>query len=227
MGVRGASGEMSFPLAWRCFRSYLSLHLSIYLSIRAPTPPPRPPPPPPPYRIEVLSQNISVNLPEVSENGLSDRMNEGRKAISIIKQETKTPKRQRGLPYMTSAKCPDFFTPPSHIQKSADFVPSVCFLGTPSPTHCRRHIWKPPKFRPTLHPRPLPRPTQPSGKSTAKSISIPQECIHFLAPPSILPSFLPSSARWKCPRQREGWEGWDWGLALSRSRKQSIHSPRQ
>ena len=34
--------------------------------------------------------------------------------------------------------------PPCHCNKSADFVPFDCFLGTPSPTHCRRHIWKPP-----------------------------------------------------------------------------------
>ena len=31
--------------------------------------------------------------------------------------------------------------PPCHCHRSADFVPSVCFLGTP--THCGRHIWKP------------------------------------------------------------------------------------
>ena len=37
---------------------------------------------------------------------------------------------RRGLPYMTSAKCWDFFTQ-CHVQKSADFVPSVCFFGDP------------------------------------------------------------------------------------------------
>ena len=39
------------------------------------------------------------------------------------------------LPYMMSAKCSDFFTPPPcHCHKSADFVPFVCFLGTPLTT---------------------------------------------------------------------------------------------
>ena len=28
-----------------------------------------------------------------------------------------------------------------------NLIPSVCFLGTPYPTHCRRHIWK--------HPNPI------------------------------------------------------------------------
>ena len=37
-----------------------------------------------------------------------------------------------GLPYMTSAKCSYFFTPPCHCYKSADFVPFVCFLGIPT-----------------------------------------------------------------------------------------------
>ena len=36
------------------------------------------------------------------------------------------------------------FLPPCHCHKSADFVPFVCFLGTPSPAHCGRYIWKPP-----------------------------------------------------------------------------------
>ena len=75
----------------------------------------------------------------------------------------------RGLPYMTSAKCSGFSTssPPCRCHKSADFVPFVCFLGTPPvavtnqlisfqpsaflgpppPTHCGRHIWKPPRRR--------------------------------------------------------------------------------
>ena len=35
--------------------------------------------------------------------------------------------------------------PHSHVHKSADFVSFICFLGTPPSTHCRRHIWKPPK----------------------------------------------------------------------------------
>ena len=40
----------------------------------------------------------------------------------------------RGLPYMTSAKFPEFFTlPPCHCHKSVDFVPFVCYLGTPLP----------------------------------------------------------------------------------------------
>ena len=45
-----------------------------------------------------------------------------------------SPQRLRGLPYMMSAKFSDFFTPPPcHCRKSADFVPIVCFLGTPHP----------------------------------------------------------------------------------------------
>ena len=38
-----------------------------------------------------------------------------------------------------------FFTSPHpcHCNKSADFVPFSCFLGTPSPTHIGRHLWKP------------------------------------------------------------------------------------
>ena len=52
--------------------------------------------------------------------------------------------RTRGLPYMTSAKFSYFLNPPCLCQKWADFVPFVCFSGTPSPTHCGRHIWKPP-----------------------------------------------------------------------------------
>ena len=55
-----------------------------------------------------------------------------------------------GLPYMTSAKYPDFFTPSASCHKSAD-VPFVCFLGTPPPTHCGRHIWKPPIYLSLLH----------------------------------------------------------------------------
>ena len=41
----------------------------------------------------------------------------------------------RRLPYMMSAKFSDCLTPPPpcHIQKSADFIPFVCFLGTPHP----------------------------------------------------------------------------------------------
>ena len=45
-------------------------------------------------------------------------------------------KRYQGmeLPFMTAAKFSDFFTPPPcHCRKSADFVPIVCFLGTPHP----------------------------------------------------------------------------------------------
>ena len=54
------------------------------------------------------------------------------------------------VPYLLmSTKCWDFLTPswlPCHIQKSADFVPFVCFLGTPlpGPSRCGRHIWKAP-----------------------------------------------------------------------------------
>ena len=51
----------------------------------------------------------------------------------------------RGLPVLTSAKLSYFLTPPPcHCHNSADFVSFVCFLGTSSPTHCKRHIWKPP-----------------------------------------------------------------------------------
>ena len=40
----------------------------------------------------------------------------------------------RGLPFMTSAKFPDFLTPPPcNVKKSADFVPFICFLVTPLP----------------------------------------------------------------------------------------------
>ena len=45
------------------------------------------------------------------------------------------------VPYLLmSTKCWDFLTPswlPCHIQKSADFVPFVCFLGTPLPLPVR------------------------------------------------------------------------------------------
>ena len=35
---------------------------------------------------------------------------------------------------MTSAKFPDILTPPPcNVKKSADFVPFICFLGTPLP----------------------------------------------------------------------------------------------
>ena len=38
------------------------------------------------------------------------------------------------------------FLPPlsCRVQKSADFVPFPCFLGTPSPLECGHHLWKPP-----------------------------------------------------------------------------------
>ena len=39
----------------------------------------------------------------------------------------------------------------SHGHKSADCVPFVCFLGTPSPTHCWHHIWKPPLGFPLVY----------------------------------------------------------------------------
>ena len=40
----------------------------------------------------------------------------------------------------------DPLPPPCHVQKSADFVPFICFLA-PSPLDCGRgrHVWKPPK----------------------------------------------------------------------------------
>ena len=48
-----------------------------------------------------------------------------------------------GAPIYDVRKMLGFFEPlpPSHVHKSADFVPFICFLGTPS--HCGRHIWKP------------------------------------------------------------------------------------
>ena len=41
----------------------------------------------------------------------------------------------RGLPYMTSAKLSDFWTPSPlcHIHNSCNLVPFICFLGTPLP----------------------------------------------------------------------------------------------
>ena len=36
------------------------------------------------------------------------------------------------------------FDPSCQIQNSRNLVPFVCFLGPPTPTHCGRHIWKPP-----------------------------------------------------------------------------------
>ena len=44
----------------------------------------------------------------------------------------------RGRPYMTSANFLDFWTPiPScQVYNSRNHVPFICFLGTPSPTHC-------------------------------------------------------------------------------------------
>ena len=50
-------------------------------------------------------------------------------------QKAFTTNRIRGLPYMMSGKFWDLLTPlpPCHVHKSADFVPFVCFLGTPLP----------------------------------------------------------------------------------------------
>ena len=52
----------------------------------------------------------------------------------------------KGLPYMTSARFSDILTPspPCYCHKSAGFVPFICFLGSPSPIHSGRHIWKAP-----------------------------------------------------------------------------------
>ena len=45
---------------------------------------------------------------------------------------------------MTSAKSSDFFIP-CHCPKSADFFSFRLLFGDPPPpTHCGRHIWKPP-----------------------------------------------------------------------------------
>ena len=53
----------------------------------------------------------------------------------------------KGLPYMTSAKCSDFFTPPPcHVQKSTDCVPFVCFFGTPSPNSLRTSFMEAPSY---------------------------------------------------------------------------------
>ena len=62
--------------------------------------------------------------------------------------QTSSPKswrwRIRGLPYITSANFSDFLTPLSLSQISW-FCSFNLLLGTPHPpTHCRRHIWKPP-----------------------------------------------------------------------------------
>ena len=55
-----------------------------------------------------------------------------------------------GFPYVYDVrKIFGFFVPfpPCHCHKSADFVPFVCFLGTPPPpTHFGRHVWKPPNL---------------------------------------------------------------------------------
>ena len=62
MGVRSERlGRNVFPLAWR--GGVFAATLSIYLFLRSPTPP---------YRIEVLSENISVNLPEVKMGRVTD-----------------------------------------------------------------------------------------------------------------------------------------------------------
>ena len=48
---------------------------------------------------------------------------------------------------MTSAKCSDFWTLPCHVQKSADFVSFVCFLGTPFPHPLRTSYMEAPQAR--------------------------------------------------------------------------------
>ena len=71
----------------------------------------------------------------------------------------------RGLPYITSAKISDFLPPPPcHCHKSADSVPLVCFLGTPSPTHYGCHIWKPPNCIGEIHNVEIVPPWQSSSK---------------------------------------------------------------
>ena len=54
--------------------------------------------------------------------------------------------------------------PPCHCHKSADSVPLVCFLGTPSPTHYGRHIWKPPNCIGEIHNVEIVPPWQSSSK---------------------------------------------------------------
>ena len=72
---------------------------------------------------------------------------------------------------MTSVKISDIFTN-CHIQKSTDYVPFVCFWGTP--LECGRHIWKPPLLtRPAAeHASLLPRPVNRcSGEKLEKRFS--------------------------------------------------------
>ena len=47
----------------------------------------------------------------------------------------------RGLPFMTSAKFSDFFTPCPHFH--ANFLTTSAFPWSPSPLECGRHKWKP------------------------------------------------------------------------------------
>ena len=53
----------------------------------------------------------------------------------------------RGLPYMTSAKFSDLLTPlPLSLSQISWFWSSRLLFGDPPPTHCERHMWKPPKY---------------------------------------------------------------------------------
>ena len=55
----------------------------------------------------------------------------------------------RGLPYVTSAKFSDFFYPlPQLLLSQISWFCSfhLLFGDNPSPTHCGRHIWKPPTW---------------------------------------------------------------------------------
>ena len=53
----------------------------------------------------------------------------------------------RGLPYMTSARFSNFFTPSPLVTVTNKLILflSSAFWGPPPPTDCRRHIWKTPK----------------------------------------------------------------------------------
>ena len=56
------------------------------------------------------------------------------------------PSSLRGLPYMMSANCLYFWTPPPLSLSQISWLCSFCLLfgNPPPPTHFGRHVWKPP-----------------------------------------------------------------------------------
>ena len=62
----------------------------------------------------------------------SVRFSHGSESIAKIEHRVSVKIAVKGLPYMTSAKWSDFFTPSSVTHKSADFVPFVWIWGPPS-----------------------------------------------------------------------------------------------